>query len=87
MLKDEAVSILVRRAVSVSNNEASALSPPEYIGGALMATTGFSFNSPEETTQSNAFFNTPGTPKAYSGVENITASACLILLLDEEYEF
>ncbi len=41
---------------------------------ALINATGLSTNSPLPTTQSNAFFNTPGTPCAYSGLEMSTAS-------------
>ncbi len=84
ILKDELAFLFEPNAVSVSKSEASALSPPVYSGEALIAITGFSFNSPENTSQSNAFFKTPGTPKAYSGVENITPSASLICW---EYEF
>jgi hypothetical protein len=81
ILKDESAPIFAPNAVSVSNSDANALSPPEYNGDALIAATGFSFSSPEDTNQSKAFFKTPGTPKAYSGVEIITPSACLICCL------
>ena len=73
--------VLVPKAESVNNNDANALSPPICMGDTLIAATGLSFNSPEETSQSKAFFNTPGIPKAYSGVENIMPSAALIWFL------
>ena len=38
-------------------------------GDALMSATGLSTNSPARTSQSSAFFITPGTPCAYSGDE------------------
>src|SRR5262249_41256404 len=41
-------------------------------GEALKSATGFSYNSPLATSQSSAFFSTPGTPCAYSGLEIIT---------------
>jgi hypothetical protein len=65
---------IVPKAVNVNRSEASALSPPLFSGEALIAATGLSFSSPVETIQSRAFFRTPGTPKAYSGVQIMTAS-------------
>lgn len=44
-------------------------------GDALTSAIGLSISSPLPTIQSNAFFNTPGTPCAYSGLEISTASA------------
>src|SRR5262249_42332040 len=42
---------------------------------AFTRATGLSTSSPLPTTQSSAFFRTPGTPWAYSGLESKTASA------------
>src|SRR5262245_49678747 len=42
---------------------------------AFTRATGLSTSSPLPTTQSSAFFRTPGTPCAYSGLETKTASA------------
>ena len=44
---------------------------------AFRRATGLSTSSPLPTTQSSAFFRTPGTPCAYSGLDSKTASADL----------
>ena len=57
--------------VKVSFNEAHACVAR---ADALISATGLSTSSPLPTTQSSAFFMTPGTPCAYSGLEIRTAS-------------
>ena len=42
---------------------------------AFTSATGLSISSPLETSQSSAFFKTPGTPCAYSGLE-ISSASC-----------
>jgi len=60
-------------AFNVSKNAAWALSPPV---AAVISATGLSGKAvDEETVQSNAFFNAPGTPNAYSGITKKTPSA------------
>ena len=49
-------------------------------GDAFSNATGLRTNSPLPTTQSRAFFNTPGTPCAYSGLEINTPSAWPVLI-------
>jgi hypothetical protein len=44
-------------------------------GDVFTSAIGFAISSPLPTIQSSAFFNTPGTPCAYSGLEISTASA------------
>src|SRR4030095_15747521 len=57
--------------VRISSNEAQACVARH---DALMSATGLPTSSPLPTTQSSAFFNTPGTPCAYSGLAITTAS-------------
>src|SRR5205823_14790677 len=57
--------------VSVSLSDACAWTER---GDALRRATGLPYNSPLATTQSSAFFSTPGTPCAYSGLEIKTRS-------------
>src|SRR5438034_3235690 len=57
--------------VSVSLSDACAWTER---GDALRRATGLPYNSPLATTQSSAFFSTPGTPCAYSGLEIKTPS-------------
>src|SRR5207244_7055470 len=60
--------------VSVSLSDACAWTER---GDDLRRATGLPYNSPLATTQSSAFFSTPGTPCAYSGLEIKTPSlAC-----------
>ncbi len=59
-------------AVSVSRSEAWALSPPV---AAVIRATGLYTSSPVATVHSSAFFNTPGTPNAYSGLHSSMPSA------------
>ncbi len=51
---------------SVPKSELCAFSPDNE---AVISATGFLENSIDETVQSIAFFNVPGTPIAYSGVQ------------------
>lgn len=66
------VALIIPR---VSKRDLIASSPPVGRGDALITAVGLLINSPEETIQSSAFFNTPGTPFAYSEVLMITLSA------------
>src|SRR4029079_12658286 len=60
-------------AFKVSKKAACALSPPV---AAVISATGLSGKAVEDdTVQSNAFFNAPGTPNAYSGITKKTPSA------------
>src|SRR5579885_620526 len=70
-----ASGIIASSALNVSNNEACALSAPLASGDALNKAKGFLEKLPDDTVQSSAFFNMPGAPNAYSGVQIITASA------------
>lgn len=58
--------------VSVSSSERCAFSPSD---DAVISATGLLENSQDDTVQSIAFFNVPGTPIAYSGVQISMPSA------------
>src|SRR5437762_3287725 len=60
------IGIFVPRADKVSDKAACALSPDD---AAVINATGLSLKAVEDTVQSSAFFNAPGTPKAYSGIQ------------------
>ena len=72
---DPFFTILAPNAVNVNNNDSCAFSPEVE---AVITATGLLPKSSEETVQSRAFLRTPGTPKAYSGVQIRTVSALRI---------
>src|SRR5881392_1900523 len=65
---------------SVPRREALAIAPPSGCGEALITATGLFTNSPDDTTQSSAFFKDPGTPLAYSG-EHISTPLAFFRIL------
>src|SRR5215831_7708536 len=70
--------------LSVSIKLACPLKPCE---DAVINATGLCEKAIEETVQSIAFFNVPGTPIAYSGVQMSTPSASLIFFRNNTTSF
>src|SRR5690348_11590985 len=66
------VGTLAESAERTRSMAACPFSPDE---DAVINATGLLTSSPEPTVQSSAFFNDPGIPKAYSGVQIKTPSA------------